>query len=247
MATIRQGSCVGILYRPPMGQCKPDQCQTYSGSCHCVHNGRFVGAVTKLGNTKVHLSRTLNTSNLKSVTGVLLRHWSIGKSSDKNSIFLEYLFFPVTRLESIDITPFKNLDRPVPPPGNPCSQPPKGSPRKPNTVYPGDCVGIRFRKPNKLWDIKNGKYLFWQKGSASHCQWNTQAANNPDKVWYSHWIVRQSEPHFESVATNRGPQSSGMETGVSLHPITGYNPKEGSKITITFLDRTRVSRIVTYS
>lgn len=109
---IRRGSCIGILYRPPKGQCKADQCQTYSGSCHCVHNGRRpVGAVTKLDNTQIHISRTLNTSTLKSLAGVLFRHWNIGNPNDKDSIFLEYLFIPASRLESIKVTPFKNLDK----------------------------------------------------------------------------------------------------------------------------------------
>lgn len=246
MALIRQGSCIGVLYRPPQGKCKADQCQTYSGSCHCVHNGRLVGAVTKLGNTQIHISRTLNTSTLNSLAGVLIRHWNIGNPNDKNSIFLEYLFIPISSLESIKVTPFKNLDRPVPPPGNPCSQPPAGSTRKPNTVYPGDCVGIRFRKTNKQWDIKNGKFLFWQKSGKDHCQWNTKMQNNPDKAWYSHWIVRKTSPHFQSVASNRGPKSSGMETGISIFPITGSEPKEGTPIKITFLNRTTRIRILTF-
>lgn len=247
MAIIRQGSCVGVLYKPPAGACKPTQCVMYSNGCHCVHNGRLVGAVTKLGNTFIHVSKTVNTSKLKTYKGLLLRHWNIRTSKDKNSIFLEYLFIPASRLEAVRTTPFKNLDRPVPPPGNPCSQPPKGMVRKPNTVYPGDCIGIRFQKTNQLWDIKNGKFLFWQKCGINHCQWNTKKQNNPNKVWYAHWIVRASSPHFQSVATNRGPQSVGKETSITLHPITGYNPPEGTSVKITFLNRTTLSRILTYT
>lgn len=246
LAIIRQGSCIGVLYRPLAGSCIASQCKTYSGECHCVHNGRLVGAVNKLGNTLIHISRTLNTENLKSMDGVLLRHWNIRNSKNKNSIFLENLFIPTSRLETVRITPFRNLDRPVPPPGNPCSQPAPGTVRKPNTIYPGDCIGIRFQKVNHLWDIKNGKFLFWQKSGIPHCQWNTKLQNKPDRVWYAHWIVRKMSPHFQSVASNRGSASAGKETNITLHPITGSNPKEGTTVKITRLDHTSIKRILTY-
>ncbi|RNB90407.1 hypothetical protein EDM56_07795 [Brevibacillus fluminis] len=246
MAFVRQGSCIGVLYTSPTAGCKSPQCQPYSGRCHCVHNGRFVGAVTKIGNTFVHVSKTLDTTKLKSYQGIILRHWNIRNPKNKNSIFLEFLFLPISRLENVAITPFRLLDRPVPPPGNPCSQPTKGSVRKPNTIYPGDCIGIRFRYPNNDWDIKNDKYLFYQRGGNSFCPWNTKKQNNPDKVWYAHWIVRKAAPHFLSVASNRGPKSLGKETAISLFPITGYNPAEGTPITLTFLNRTSITRKLTY-
>ena len=245
MSKLRQGSCIGILYKPPAGQCKQNQCQTYAGHCHCVHNGRFVGAVTKLGTMKIHLSKTMNLTLLSQYTGILIRHWN-RPSPTSSAIFQEYLYIPNFRLENACVIPFAKLDHPVPiPPGNPCSQPKKGQTRKPHTIYPGDCVGIHFKKKNGSWDIKNGKYLFWER-AGTHCTWNTTSNNHPDKVWYAHWVVKKKAPHFQSAAANRGPKSNQMETNISVHPITGYDPSEGQTISITFLNHTAKSRVVTY-
>lgn len=245
MTTIRQGSCIGILYKPPIGECQETQCQKYEGGCHCVHNGRLVGAVTKLGNTEIHLSQTLNNLHLANYQGVLFRHWNRPNANSK-AIFLEYLFIPSTRIQSVQVIPFKKLYRPVPiPPGNSCSQPKPGQKRKPNIVYPGDCVGIHFRKTDNKWDIKNGKYLFWER-YRSRCTWNLKKNNHPDKVWYAHWVVNSKNPHFRSVATSRGPKSGKMEANISIHPITGYHPSEGTAIPVTFLNHTTKNRMVTY-
>ncbi|MDN4525128.1 hypothetical protein [Fictibacillus fluitans] len=145
MAIIRNGSCVGVLYRASQGA----DC----AGGFCVHNGRFIGGVvSRTGNT-LNVRRNISNTNLGAFDGIIISHWAINPTSGQAT--LQHLWFRRARLADVRLIPN----------AGPCpSTPPSNNPR---IITPGECVGIKYRQGN-VWMIRNGRYLFWT-GQTRHC------------------------------------------------------------------------------
>jgi hypothetical protein len=192
LATIHHGSCVGVQYGASHGA------ECVDG--HCVHNGRFVGAVTGRSGNTLTLAGSISTTNLHSAYGIVLSHWAI---SHEGHAHLQHLFFNKNRLQDIGLTPFSQYTS--------CQSTQNYSDF--HTIYPGECVGIKYRKGDK-WYIRNGKYLHWY-GKKQHCNLhegphstNLQYLNS---ITYSHWVIDHATHKITHKSISRGPATSGKE------------------------------------
>ena len=128
MATIHHGSCVGVQYGASHGA------ECVDG--HCVHNGRFVGAVTGRSGNTLTLARSISTEHLHSSYGIVLSHWAI---SPEGHAHLQHLFFNKSRLQDIGLTPFSQYTS--------CQSTQNYNDL--HTIYPGECVGIKYKKAER--------------------------------------------------------------------------------------------------
>jgi len=199
LAIINRGSCVGVLYRASSG-----------ASCrngYCVHNGRLVGGVVNATSNTLNVTTSIDTTNLQSYYGVLLSHLAVDSSTGQ--VTQQYLYFRRNQIQMVRVTPYTGYNDPN------CQR--ANHYNIPNIIYPGECVGIRYRSGNE-WRISNGRYLYWT-GQINHCIFDErpQSTNRQflRQLWYSHWILDpNNERNIVPRKASRGRGAPGGETRV---------------------------------
>lgn len=189
MAILQRGACVGVYFKGPPG----------------VHNGKFIGPVTSYepakGMIRVSKKKYDALHDKNKYKGVLIRHWTIKNHKSKafkKNVQQEVLYIPNSQLQRIDRTPYF---------ANPFCKPKA----IPGMVSAGDCIGIWFFDPiAKIWDIKNGKLLYWVgKGNKVFCQLNQTKKHTFNEVDYSHWPPKMKGipvSMIKAVPMKRGPK-----------------------------------------
>lgn len=228
MAILQSGACVGAYFKGPLG----------------VHNGKFIGPVTSFNPAKgtIRVSRKkYDTLHDKSkYKGVLIRHWTIRNHKSKaftGNVMQEALYIPNSLLQRIDRTPYFS---------NPFCKPKS----IPGLVSAGDCMGVWFFDPvAKIWDIKNGKLLYWiGKGNKVFCQLDQTKKHTFNEVDYSHWPPKKAGvpiSMMKAVQMKRGPKVGNHDrilgvfktTVPSNHQLITVRTVGGSarKVTITYV------------
>lgn len=208
MATIVSGACVGVFYRDP----------TNSGAdcrnSYCVHNGRLVGGVINETATTIRVSRSINSSNLKAYRGIILSHLAL--STDRTQVIQQFLYFSRNQLISVKDTPFSRFNTPN------CTR--ETHDTIPNIIYPGECVGIQYLDANNVWQIKNGRYLYW-RGQTNHCilDLRPQSTNRQSlrEIFYSHYVLNNQPIPTDIVPqkTSRGRGAGRGESRVFVYKL----------------------------
>ncbi|WP_129709835.1 hypothetical protein [Priestia megaterium] len=131
MAIINRGFCIGILYRASSGaSCRND---------YCVHNGRLVGGVINANSNMLNVTTSIDTTNLQSYYGILLSHLAVNSSTGE--VTQQYLYFRRNQIQMVRVTPYTGYNDPN------CQR--ANHNNISNVIYPGECVGIRYRLGNE--------------------------------------------------------------------------------------------------
>jgi len=218
LVVLNRGTCVGVLYRANQGA-------SCNSSGYCVHNGRLVGGVLSIDNNTIRVSRTVDNANLHLYRGIILSHLAINANNPSGPPVQQYLYFTSNQLIKVERTPYFG-DCPTATHDN-----------IPNIIYPGECVGIRYRYYDVMrnqfrFNIHLGRYLYWI-GQTTHCilDERPQSTNRQSlrEIWYSHWILDPFNP------ANIVPDQTSRSHAQGEHRIYVYKlrvPSNGESIQI---------------
>lgn len=154
-----------------------------------IHSGSCVGVLYWDSNKSewaVHNGRLaypnqVNTSHLPH--SVWVAHWTIPHSAHP---------VPYKEIRHLAGVREVRLTHDLPP-NDPryCTQY-RGKQNTVNTVYPGTCFGVYFRYANGQRDVKNGRFLYWEKKNDPghhHCVIHRNRVSEISEVWYAHYVL----------------------------------------------------------
>jgi hypothetical protein len=135
-----------------------------------VHNGRLVSP------------SPLNTDNPPN--SVTIAHWTIAK---KPHAVPHKEIRHLTGVREVELTPDFPKNHP-----KYCAKF-RGKQNTALTVYPGKCFGVYFVRPNGVRDVKNGRYVYWERRqdpAGSHrCVLRRDKIGDIANVYYFHYYL----------------------------------------------------------
>jgi len=155
-----------------------------------IHSGSCVGVLywnNKKGEWAVHNGRLAYPNKINTdhpPHSVSIAHWTIAPHAHA---------VPYKEIRSLKGVREVRLTHDLPPNDPRYCAAFSGRKNTVNTIYPGTCFGVYFQYANGQRDVKNGRFLFWEKkhepAGRHHCVIHRNRIGEISEVWYAHYVL----------------------------------------------------------